>query len=104
VYGPLLAPPREESNMSNTHRDLSQETLAGEAREMHEWLDDRCVPARIYDEERGKLQDEKGSHYYLIPLGDRMRIYINGLLGRVSSRLDDVQETIERGMEVWHDA
>jgi hypothetical protein len=48
-------------------------TFVGEAKELHEYLDDENVPHKVYSE-HGKHEDEKGK-YHLMPLIDRITIF-----------------------------
>ena len=49
---------------------------AGEAADVHEWLDSHGIPKKVYDPINGKLSDIYGK-YYLIPLIDRIRLFIS---------------------------
>ena len=52
-------------------KQYQQEVLAGEARELHEYLDNQGIP-RTKSDPSGQFEDEHGK-FYILPLIDRVQ-------------------------------
>ena len=53
---------------------LETDLAAAEAFELHDFLTEHGIPDKGYSEE-GKLVDEAGRHYYILPLRDRVLMF-----------------------------
>ena len=63
--------------MSNEHTVFAQAFYSGEAIEAHEILDDKGIP-REKEDANGQIEVD-GKKYYILPLVDRIQIYVEKL-------------------------